>query len=160
MSALLVTRDYINVCYGPYHNAQAKTWGDYTPYDIEMDIRILAEHFSCIRTYSCAYHSALIPSIAAKYNVNVVMGIDVEKGDLTANQSIIDAAVKIANDNRNVIAILVGNENIYPGAQTAVSLVTMIDYIRPKVGAAWSSARLKMGRVVRRRAGFSGVRCD
>jgi exo-beta-1,3-glucanase (GH17 family)/glycosyltransferase involved in cell wall biosynthesis len=99
-----------------------------TPEQIRADLKAIAPYTDTIRTYRATRGMELVPSIAAEFGLKVMLGIGLEadldrKGNydlvadpdnpderITRNEMEIRTAIKLARGNRNVTAIVVGNE--------------------------------------------------
>ncbi|MBO0755328.1 MAG: glycosyltransferase, partial [Bradyrhizobiaceae bacterium] len=79
---------------------------------IRGDLKTLAPYARAIRTYSSTGGVELVPRIAADYGLRVTVGAWL--GDKKqVNQSELRCAIDLVRKNRNVNAIVVGNETIY-----------------------------------------------
>jgi exo-beta-1,3-glucanase (GH17 family)/cellulose synthase/poly-beta-1,6-N-acetylglucosamine synthase-like glycosyltransferase len=97
---------------------------------IRADLKAIAPYARAIRTYSSSGVARLIPPIAAEYGLKVTVGAWIGKNatceDKVANQREIRAALDLARRNRNVNAVVVGNETIYRGDLTIDQLIALI----------------------------------
>ena len=81
-----------------------------SPERIEQDLKLLAERFDCVRTYSQSNGLAEVPRIARGLGLKVLMGVWISR-DPAVNESEIESATRIAERDRDVIrGIIVGNE--------------------------------------------------
>jgi exo-beta-1,3-glucanase (GH17 family)/cellulose synthase/poly-beta-1,6-N-acetylglucosamine synthase-like glycosyltransferase len=97
---------------------------------IRTDIKAIAPYARAIRTYSSSGVARLIPPIAAEFGLKVTVGAWLGKNvtceDKVSNQREIRAALDLARRNRNVNAVVVGNETIYRGDLTVDQLIALI----------------------------------
>lgn len=127
------------VSYAPYREGQSPFQKQLVipPEQIDEDLRILSERFQCIRTYSVAQGMAVVPRVAARYGIKVMLGVWIGRDDNTGiNEKEIALAVQVANDpaNKDVIsAIIVGNEVLLRREFTAPQLIDWIKKVRTQV---------------------------
>jgi len=113
---------------------------------VEKDLKTLSSYTHCIRIYTTLFGMDIVPSIAARYHINVIAGAEIsDDPDITRQD--IDGLVQMANTYPNVIKILVGNEvltisemklrgvNVSPE-----ELYYIIDSVKAKVKKPVSSA--------------------
>ncbi|MGA8612452.1 MAG: glycosyltransferase [Xanthobacteraceae bacterium] len=97
---------------------------------IRADLKAIAPHARAIRTYSSTGVARLIPPIAAEFGLKVTVGAWIGKNvtceDQVSNQREIRAALDLARRNRNVNAVIVGNETIYRGDLTIDQLIGLV----------------------------------
>ncbi|HTV28980.1 MAG TPA: glycosyltransferase [Xanthobacteraceae bacterium] len=97
---------------------------------IRTDLKAIAPYTRAIRTYSSSGVARLIPPIAAEFGLKVTVGAWIGKNvtceDKVSNQREIRAALDLARRNRNVNALIVGNETIYRGDLTVDQLIALI----------------------------------
>jgi cellulose synthase/poly-beta-1,6-N-acetylglucosamine synthase-like glycosyltransferase/exo-beta-1,3-glucanase (GH17 family) len=106
-----------SVSYSPF---QRHPEAGYKPTDghIRGDLRKIAPYARAIRTYSSTGGVELVPRIAADFGLRVSVGAWL--GDnKQLNQSELRCAINLVRKNRNVSALVVGNETVYRG-QTAL----------------------------------------
>lgn len=103
-----------------------------TEQELRNDLALVAKQTSNIRTYSVKGSLSEIPRLADDYGLRVSLGIWLSN-DPEANQQEIDKAIQIANDNRSVVRIIVGNESIFRGEVSIEQMIQYLDYIRTKV---------------------------
>lgn len=84
---------------------------------IDADFAIIATKFRCVRTYTTLYGMELVPEIAQKYGLTVVLGVWIGS-DLLENIRDLDAAIRLANESSYVTHVLVGNEALFGPTQT------------------------------------------
>jgi exo-beta-1,3-glucanase (GH17 family)/cellulose synthase/poly-beta-1,6-N-acetylglucosamine synthase-like glycosyltransferase len=111
-----------------------------TEEEIDADLKLLADKTNAVRTYSVEGVLARIPALARKYDLNVTLGIWLDK-DLEKNELEIETAIKVARENyRNVIRVIVGNEAILRGDFTASELAVYLDRVRAALTVPVSTA--------------------
>src|SRR5215469_18274875 len=86
-----------------------------TPARIDEDLRSLSQRFDCVRTYSQGNGLSAVPAIAARYHMQVLMGIWL--GGVEAyNAKEVAQGIATANANPQAIrGIIVGNEVLLRG---------------------------------------------
>lgn len=105
------------VSYSPYHTSGQ------TPFlagtviseaQIDADLAVLAQRFSCVRTYSVDQGLSAVPRLAARHGMQTLMGIWISR-DPVANEKEIALAVRTAHETvathpGAIRAVIVGNE--------------------------------------------------
>ena len=99
---------------------------------IEERIERIADMTKGLRTYSVLAELAAVPEIAARYGLNVTLGAWVGK-DEARNRAEIDGAIHLAQRNRNVKAIVVGNETILRQERTVEELIAHLRETKKRV---------------------------
>lgn len=106
-----------------------------TPERIDEDLRALSQRFDCVRTYSQSNGLAAVPAIAARYHMQVLMGIwlgNVPK----INEQEIAQGIVTAKANPGVIrGIVVGNEVLLRGDLSPKRLAEYIKRVRAQAPA-------------------------
>jgi exo-beta-1,3-glucanase (GH17 family) len=101
-----------------------------TPERIDEDLHALSQRFDCVRTYSQSNGLSAVPAIAARYHMQVLMGIwlgGVEK----LNEQEVATGIATANANPKVIrGIIVGNEVLLRGELSPKRLAEYIQTVR------------------------------
>ena len=77
--------------------------------DLEQDIKLLEGKTKTIRLYSSIAGEEQIPVIAKKHDIKVVAFLDNPKGESTSDLEV-ESAIKMAKQNKNVMAVIIGNE--------------------------------------------------
>ncbi|MBS9476323.1 glycoside hydrolase family 17 protein [Ancylobacter radicis] len=125
------------VSYAPFRPGQSPfmTGLVIPPEQIDDDFERLAKITHCVRTYSTEMGLDVVPELARKHGLTVLQGIWIGRNPAD-NRIEIDEAVKAAQQNPDVIkAVIVGNEVLLRGEQTAIDLAAMIKEVRAKVPA-------------------------
>jgi exo-beta-1,3-glucanase (GH17 family) len=105
-----------------------------TEAEIDEDMSLLANKVFAVRTYKATEGVDSVPGIAAKHNLNVMMGAWIG-ADLERNRQEIENLVKVSrSDNRRILRTLVGNEVLYRGE---IKIEQLIDYIREVRKRTW-----------------------
>jgi len=102
---------------------------------IRSDLRVLSPLTRAIRTYSSTGGVELVTPVAAEFGLKVAVGAWVDK-DEKRNARELRAAVDLVRKNRNVNALVVGNETIFRGEQSADDLIRLIHQTKREVGGA------------------------
>jgi glucan 1,3-beta-glucosidase len=106
-----------------------------TPERIDEDLHALSQRFDCVRTYSQGNGLAAVPAIAARYHMQVLMGIWLG-GVPKINEREIEQGIATANANPGVIrGIVVGNEVLLRGELSPKRLAEYIHRVRAAVPA-------------------------
>lgn len=104
------------------------------PERIERDLKLLAERFDCVRTYSQSNGLDEVPRIARGLGLKVLMGVWISR-DPAVNEREIASATRIAERDRDVIrGIVVGNEVMLRGEQPPEALAGYIRRVREATG--------------------------
>jgi exo-beta-1,3-glucanase (GH17 family)/cellulose synthase/poly-beta-1,6-N-acetylglucosamine synthase-like glycosyltransferase len=124
----------------PFHPGQDATKDEWPSVEqIDQDLTLVATRAINIRTYSSRGTLVEVPRLAAKHHLQVAVGAylnrvdgdDEEQARIRAqNQQEIDGVIKSANDNKNVIRVIVGNESLYRQDLTVVELGKLLDSVR------------------------------
>ncbi|GLQ99516.1 glycoside hydrolase family 17 protein [Dyella mobilis] len=101
-----------------------------TPERIDEDLRALSQRFDCVRTYSQSNGLSAVPAIAARYHMQVLMGIwlgGVEK----LNEKEVATGIATANAYpKSIRGIIVGNEVLLRGDLSPARLAGYIEQVR------------------------------
>jgi exo-beta-1,3-glucanase (GH17 family) len=101
-----------------------------TPDRIDEDLRALSQRFDCVRTYSQSNGLSAVPAIAARYHMQVLMGIWISS---VSKQNDAEVATGIATANANpqtIRGIIVGNEVLLRGEVSPKNLAAYIQKVR------------------------------
>ncbi len=105
-----------------------------TPEHIEQDLKLLAQRFDCVRTYSQGNGLDQVPRIAHRLGMKTIMGIWLSR-DEVSNEREIATGIKTALRDREAIrAIVVGNEVLLRGELTPAALARHIEQVRTATG--------------------------
>jgi len=119
--------------FSPFREGQDPTKNIYpSEQEIAADIDLLSSHTTRLRTYSVRDSLGEIPRIAQEFGMTVTLGIWIST-DLVANEYEINRAIDIANRDRNIDMVVVGNEAVYRGDVTPEQLMEYIDRVREAV---------------------------
>ncbi|MGP1664603.1 MAG: glycoside hydrolase family 17 protein [Rhodanobacter sp.] len=100
---------------------------------IDADLRALSKRFDCVRTYSQGQGLDVVPEIAERYGMKVLLGIWIG-GDLAANAQQIEWGVAVARAHPQALrGVIVGNEVLLRGEQSAQTLATYLREVRAAV---------------------------
>ncbi|HND14707.1 MAG TPA: beta-(1-3)-glucosyl transferase, partial [Pseudomonadales bacterium] len=98
--------------FSPFRYGQDPTQGVYPePAQIRADVELLSGQTNRLRTYSVRDSLGEIPAIAQEYGMNVTLGVWISR-DLEANDYEVNRAIEIANHERNIDLVIVGNEAV------------------------------------------------
>ncbi|MFZ5774979.1 MAG: glycosyltransferase family 2 protein [Thermodesulfobacteriota bacterium] len=108
--------------------------------EIDADLALLADKTHAIRFYTVEGTLASIPRLAAKYGINVTVGMWLTN-DLEKNEEEIARGIQIINDNRqSIVRVIVGNEAVLRGELTVEQIGAYIDRVREAVRIPTSTA--------------------
>src|ERR1700710_2221404 len=86
---------------------------------VRADLKKLSTLTRAVRLYASTEGNELVPPIAAEFGMKVTVGVWIGQ-DINRNNREIEAAIKLARRNSNVIGVVVGNETIYRGEQIPI----------------------------------------
>jgi len=128
------------MAFSPFHAGQDPVWRMLPDTDqIEADLDLLSGKVNAIRIYSSLHSLAEVPRLAARRQIKVTVGAWLDT-QLQANEAEIQGAIQLAQDNDNVIRVIVGNEVLHRGNLTAAELARQIDRVRAAVKQPVSTA--------------------
>jgi exo-beta-1,3-glucanase (GH17 family) len=107
-----------------------------TPERIDEDLRALSQRVDCVRTYSQSNGLSAVPAIAARYHMQVLMGIWISS---VSKQNDREIATGIATANANpktIRGIVVGNEVLLRGEVSPKNLAAYIQTVRAATPAS------------------------
>ncbi len=107
--------------------------------EIDADLALLAGKTHAVRTYTTDGTIAEVPRLAKKYNINVTVGAWIDD-DLERNEREIAKLIEVANANRNVVRVIVGNEVVLHNYIPTEKLIEYIDRVRKAVNVPVSTA--------------------
>ncbi|MBB3226213.1 exo-beta-1,3-glucanase (GH17 family) [Luteibacter sp. Sphag1AF] len=100
------------------------------PERIDADLKALSARFDCVRTYSMGHGLDVVPEIAGRYGMKVLMGIWLAR-DPAVNESEIAHGLEVAKrQHANLRGIIVGNEVLLRGELTPRQLMGYIERVR------------------------------
>jgi exo-beta-1,3-glucanase (GH17 family)/cellulose synthase/poly-beta-1,6-N-acetylglucosamine synthase-like glycosyltransferase len=119
-----------SVSYAPFDAAARPDEGDAAQAaQIRSDLARLAPLTRSIRLYSSTGGIELVPELAAEDGLRVTVGAWIDKDD-ARNEREIKAAIDLARRHDNVKSIIVGNETVFRGEQSAADLVKLIQRVK------------------------------
>jgi exo-beta-1,3-glucanase (GH17 family)/cellulose synthase/poly-beta-1,6-N-acetylglucosamine synthase-like glycosyltransferase len=99
---------------------------------IDSDLKLLENKTFAVRTYSVLGSLGKIPELAAKHNISVALGIYL--GDVEANnEEELRTGIELAHDHRNIVRVIVGNENLLRGDLSEDELARDLDRARRSI---------------------------
>jgi exo-beta-1,3-glucanase (GH17 family)/cellulose synthase/poly-beta-1,6-N-acetylglucosamine synthase-like glycosyltransferase len=99
---------------------------------IDSDLKLLAKKTYAVRTYSVLGSLGKIPELAAKHNISVALGVQLDK-DAAANEEELRTGIALAREHRNIVRVIVGNEVLLRGDLTATELAAALDRARASI---------------------------
>jgi len=106
-----------------------------TQAQIRADLKALAPYTRTIRLYSSTGGVEQVPPIAAEFGLKVTLGIWLDKNE-KRNEREIRSALDLLHKNRNVNAIMVGNETLFRRDMTADELTEIVKRVKREVNGA------------------------
>lgn len=128
------------VSFTPYrdnHNPNTNSFP--TREEIDEDVRTVAPYVKSIRVYSATNGMEVIPEIARKYGLWVTMGAWFGKYPKD-NLAELNSVLSLAEKNRNISRILLGNEAILRQDITVDEMVDLIHWAKRRTQAKISTA--------------------
>lgn len=119
--------------FSPFRYGQDPTKGIYpSEAEIRADIELLADQTDRLRTYAVRGTLGDVPRIAHEFGMTVTLGVWLSniKED---NEREIERAIEIANRERNIALVVVGNESLYREEVEIDELVTYIERVKAAV---------------------------
>ncbi|HYM33919.1 MAG TPA: hypothetical protein VET48_00915, partial [Steroidobacteraceae bacterium] len=127
--------------FSPFRPGQDATKDEWpTDEQIDEDLALVAPHAINIRTYSSRGTLADIPQLAAKHKLQVAMGAYLYPDNKELNEQEIAGAIKLANENSNVIRLIIGNETLFRQAMSVEELEKILDRVRAQTRKPVSTA--------------------
>jgi glucan 1,3-beta-glucosidase len=124
------------ISYAPFRHGQSPldpAATQITAAQIEEDIVRLSKLTDCVRTYSVDFSLNLVPEIAARHGIKVILGLWLS-GHADKNRYQIRTAVMLANKfPKAVRAVVVGNEVLLRGEMSAADLFAIIQSVKARV---------------------------
>jgi glucan 1,3-beta-glucosidase len=124
------------VSYAPFRDRQSPldpASAQITAAQIEDDIARLSKLTDCVRTYSVDFSLDLVPGIAERHGMKVIMGLWLS-GQPDKNRYQIATAIALANKYPNTVrAVVVGNEVLLRGEMSADDLAATIAAVKSRV---------------------------
>jgi len=125
------------VSYQPFRYAgetPTNPHGFISPQRIDADLHALSQRFDCVRTYSQGQGSSVIPEIASRYGMKVLMGLWLGR-DLKANEQQVQLAIAVAKANPQALrGIIVGNEVLLRGELSSAQIAGYLHEVKAAVG--------------------------
>jgi exo-beta-1,3-glucanase (GH17 family)/cellulose synthase/poly-beta-1,6-N-acetylglucosamine synthase-like glycosyltransferase len=124
-----------SVSYSPFQGSAHPDDGGNRPTEAQIrnDLKLLAPYTRTIRLYASTGGVELVPAIANEFGLKVTVGIWLDK-NTKRNEREIRAGIDLVRKNRNVNAVVVGNETIYRGELEVADLIKTIQQVKREVG--------------------------
>ena len=104
-----------SVSYAPYRGSDNPDNGSRpTAANIRADLKLLAPYTRSVRTYSSTAGVEMVAPIANEFGIRASVGVWLDK-DAKRNQRELRSAIELVRRNRNIDAIVIGNETVYRG---------------------------------------------
>jgi exo-beta-1,3-glucanase (GH17 family)/cellulose synthase/poly-beta-1,6-N-acetylglucosamine synthase-like glycosyltransferase len=132
--------DYVS--YSPYGRGQdPKDDITFSADHLTRDLDVIASVATGVRTYSTLHGLDALPPLAADAGLNVILGAWI--GDTAERDaSEIETVVRLAQQNRNVKSLMIGNEVLLRGERTADELIDMIRSVKRQVRVPVSTSEI------------------
>jgi len=131
-----------SVSFQPFQANQDPTANDVpTAEQITRDLALVADVARSVRTYATTGGLEQVPALARRQGLNVTLGAWVDL-DEARNKREIDAAIELAKANRNVKAVIVGNETILRNEKTAEEMIQLIRKVKKRTKAPVSTGEV------------------
>jgi exo-beta-1,3-glucanase (GH17 family)/cellulose synthase/poly-beta-1,6-N-acetylglucosamine synthase-like glycosyltransferase len=128
-SAPDVSGPLASVSYAPFAASADPQQSGASAEQIRADLKAIAPRAHAVRTYSSTGGVELVAPIANEFGLKVALGVWIDK-DEARNEREIRAALDLARRNRNVVAIVVGNETVYRQEKTVPELIELLQRVR------------------------------
>jgi len=154
MSSAVLAAPFLGVNYGPYHRDGEAPGTPVSDEQFSSDLRILSQKFTYIKTYGDDAQSRLdqvVPIAATEFpNLKIYQGV-FENGayNSNANTTYLDTAIKLANEYPNIVAVVVGNEDLdtdaNPNPITPTQLIADVQYVRTRLTTSKAQVTTGLG---------------
>jgi glucan 1,3-beta-glucosidase len=115
--------------YTPSHDGHA-LGDDETRRLVGVDLKVLAQRFACVRTYSVSEGLDTVPKVARELGLKVIMGLWIGS-DAKNNDKEIEHGIALANQYSDVVtAVVVGNEVLLRRELSGTQLRSLIERVR------------------------------
>ncbi|MBU0987162.1 MAG: beta-(1-3)-glucosyl transferase, partial [Proteobacteria bacterium] len=126
--------------FSPFQSGQTPLERKYpSESQIDADLALLKGKTYAVRTYTVENFLARVPELAQKHGINVALGVWID-ADLESNEAYLQTMLQIANQNPNIVRIIIGNEAILRGDLPIEKLIEYLDRARKKLGLPVSTA--------------------
>jgi exo-beta-1,3-glucanase (GH17 family)/cellulose synthase/poly-beta-1,6-N-acetylglucosamine synthase-like glycosyltransferase len=126
--------------FSPFRGGESPLEGIYpSETQIDADLALLKGKTHAIRTYTVESFLAKVPELALKHGINVALGVWVD-ADYESNEADLQTMQQVANQNPNIVRIIIGNEAILRGDLPVEKLIEYLDKARRKLGIPVSTA--------------------
>ena len=126
--------------FSPYHEGQDATRGDMpSEAQIDSDLALLSGKANAVRTYSTLGTLGAVPRLADRHDLNVAVGAWLD-ADRARNARELAGAIELANQHRNVVRVIVGNEALWREDLPLSEMHAYLDRARAAIGQPVSTA--------------------
>jgi exo-beta-1,3-glucanase (GH17 family)/cellulose synthase/poly-beta-1,6-N-acetylglucosamine synthase-like glycosyltransferase len=121
------------MAFSPFRADQDGRLNEYpTEEQLDEDLKLLSGKVHSVRTYGDGGTLGKIPEIAARYGISVAVGAWLDK-DVATNDTQVARAIELAQQNRNVVRVFVGNEVLLRNDLSVEDLTAQIEKVRAAV---------------------------
>ncbi len=127
------------VSYAPYRRSGESPFNSHRfirPAQISADLRILSEHFNCVRTYAQSQGLSVVPAIARRYGMKVLMGIWLDRNRRKNAREIAQGIANVRAYPQVLRGVIVGNEVLLRGELSPRDLAAYIRQVRVAIPAS------------------------
>lgn len=119
-----------SVSYAPYKaDADVERDPSTSEAQIRADLEKIAPLTQAVRTYSATGGVELVPRIANEFGLKTTIGAWVDKSDERTEREL-QSIIHLANTERNISGVVVGNETIFRADRTTDELIKMIQRVK------------------------------
>src|SRR5580693_569500 len=99
---------------------------------IDSDLKLLENKTLAVRTYSVLGSLGKIPELASKHNISVALGIQLSKDEAETEEEM-RTGIALAHEHRNIVRVMVGNEDLLRGDMSVEQLSVYLDRARRSI---------------------------
>ena len=126
--------------FSPYHEGQDASRGDLpSEAQIDSDLALLSGKANAVRSYSTLGTLRAVPRLAERHDLNVAVGAWLD-ADRERNARELAGAIELANQHRNVVRVIVGNEALWREDLPPAEMYAYLDRARAAIGQPVSTA--------------------
>jgi exo-beta-1,3-glucanase (GH17 family)/cellulose synthase/poly-beta-1,6-N-acetylglucosamine synthase-like glycosyltransferase len=119
-----------SVSYAPYVGSAHPDSGQLADIArIRSDLTLLAPYTRAVRTYSSTGGVEAVPAVAQELGLRVTIGAWIDKNE-KRNERETQAVIDLARRYHNIDGIVVGNETVFRGEQTAEQMIRRIQRVK------------------------------
>lgn len=125
------TKMTMGLTFDPMRKHDTQTNGSYpSEADIDKDLALLQDKVYAVRTYSLDHGLDKIPELAEKHHLNVALGLWIGPDLENNRQELMRLYKTLAENHKNIVRVLVGNEALLRTDVTEEQLITYLREVR------------------------------